>query len=532
MRSNVVWGVRLFAMSTILVSSGWAQNAPYSYQIVAESGQVIGGHTLQRFGEPSLSNDGTVLFSGTDPSGQQALYSINTNTNAASVLAKQGDTISGLTINSFGEYKRTNAGEVVFQAAVNSTSQAIFQINGQSSPQKVVAEGDTVSGLPIQNLSQFDVNDSGAIIFTASWNNDANSGVFTPQSVLVKTGDTFNGITLLGVDTLQANNLYNSGMIDLGNDGVVSFRGTYGNPSSPSYAIFSSQGLVAKGGQTIDGLTLSGTRSYEFFDGGITKTGGLVCFRDWNYDAVIVGQQVVAQEGNVVDGYTLEGPLDADNPSEFDGLAVNAQGEAVFYTRSSDVNGNDAFGVFTSTHAVLVGNNLTIGGIAVPAYNAEFSKFSLNDAGQVALAVENPPAATQVLPDVLLLATPNPQTAGNPITLVASHSGVNWDAGEYHFQGKPGLELYPAYVANNPAQNFIWTPFGAGFTICSTPFLGVCLSDQNGIVTLGPRHDVWTISNGNSVIDLTTGRYMQAPSAQPGTVITTGPAATSWSFAF
>jgi hypothetical protein len=521
--------VRLFVMSTCLAASAWAQTAPYSYQIAAKAGDVISGHTLQSFGEPSLSNDGTILFWATDQSGQEALYSIIPNTSAAYVLAKQGDTIGGLTINSFGEYKRNNAGVVVFQATVNSTHQAIFELNSPSGFKKVVAEGDTVGGLPIQSLSQFDLNDSGAIVFTASWNADGNSGVFTPQSVLAKTGDTIGGITLLGVDTLQPNTLDNSGMIDLSNDGIVAFRGTYGIPSAPSYAIFTQNSVVAKGGETIGGLTLNGTRNYEFYDGGISKTGGLICFRDWNYAAVIVGQQVVAQQGDIVDGYTLDGPFDVVHQAETDGLAVNAQGEAVFFTRSSDATGADAFGVFTATHAVLVGNNITIGGIAMSAENAIFSKFSLNDAGQVALAVGNQDPAQAVV----LVATPNPQLAGNPVTLIGSHSGVNWDAGNYHWQGTTSLELYPQYIAYNPYQNFIWTPLGAGFTICSTPLLGVCLSDQNGVVTLGSRHDIWTITNGNGVIDLTTGRYMQAPaSAQPGTVITTGPTATSWSFAF
>jgi len=521
--------VLVFVLSTMLAASSWAQSSFYSYQIAAQSGEVISGHTLQSFGEPSLSNDGTILFSGTDPSGQQALFSINPNTNAVSVLAKQGDTIAGLTINSFGEYKRNNAGIVVFQATVNSTQQAIFQLTSQAGFTKVVAEGDTVSGLPIQSLSQFDLNDSGAIVFTASWNADANSGVFTPQGVLAKTGDTIAGITLLGVDTLQPDMLYNSGLIDISNDGIVAFRGTYGNPSQPSYAIFTPNSVVAQGGETIDGLTLGGSRNYEFYDGGITKTGGLVCFRDWDYAAVIVGQQVVAQQGDIVDGYTIDGPFDVAHQAETDGLAVNAQGEAVFYSRSSDETGADAFGVFTPTHAVFVGNNLTIDGIAMSAATATFSKFSLNDAGQVALA-----AQTEVQgQSVLVVATPNPQTVGNPVTLVASASGLNWDAGEYYYQGNTSLLLYPAYVPYNPYQNFIWTPFGPGFTICSTPLLGVCLSDQNGVVTLGARHDVWTIGENNAVIDLTTGLSMQVPaSAQPGAGITTGSSATSWSFSF
>jgi hypothetical protein len=521
--------VRLFVMLTCLATSAWAQSAPYSYQIAAKTGDVISGHTLQSFGEPSLSNDGTILFWGTDQSGQEALYSILPGTNAEYVLAKQGDTIGGLTINSFGEYKRNNAGAVVFQATVNSTHQAIFELNSQAGFKKVVADGDTVGGVPIQSLSQFDLNDSGAIVFTASWNSDANSGVFTPHSVIAKTGDTIGGITLLGVDTLQPDQLYNSGMIDLSNDGIVAFRATYGNPNQPSYAIFTQNSVVDEGGETIDGLTLGGSRSYEFYGGGISKTGGLICFRDWDYAAVIVGKQVVAQQGDIVDGYTLDGPFDVAHQAETDGLAVNAQGEAVFYTRSSDANGADAFGVFTPTHAVFVGNNITIDGIAMTAASATFSKFSLNDAGQVALAVVSQPLA----PAVLVVATPNPQLGGNPVTLIASYGGVNWDAGNYHWQGTTSLELYPQYVAYNPYQNFIWTPFGAGFTICSTPLLGVCLSDQNGVVTLGSRHDVWTISNGNGVIDLTTGNYMQAPaSAQPGAVITTGPTATSWAFSF
>jgi len=521
--------VILFVMSTFLAASAWAQNPFYSYQIAAKTGDVISGHTLQSFGEPSLSNDGTILFQGTDQSGQEALYSITPNTNATYVLAKQGDTISGLTINSFGELKRNNGGVVVFQATVNSTHQAIFELNSQAGFKKVVADGDTVGGVPIQTLSQFDLNDSGAIIFSASWNAGANSGIFTPQSVLVKTGDTIGGVTLLGVDPLVPTALYYNGMLELSNDGIVAFRGTYGNASQPSYAVFTQNSVVVKGGQTIDGLAINGTRNYEFYGGGITKTGGLICFRDWNYAAVIVGQQVVAQQGDIVDGYTLEGPFDVVHQQETDGLAVNAQGEAVFYTRSSDANGLDAFGVFTATHAVFVGDNISLGGFTMSALNATFSKFSLNDAGQVALAVQ-----TQVQSQsVLIVATPNPQTLGNPVTLIGTHSGLNWDAGNYRSPGPASLQLYPQYVPYNPYQNFIWTPFGPGFTICSTPLLGVCLSDQNGVVTLGSRHDVWTIGSGNGVLDLTTGNYMQAPaSAQPGAVVTTGPNPTSWSFSF
>jgi hypothetical protein len=523
--SSVRSTLGVFAMSTMLAASGSAQSPFYSYQIAAKTGTVISGHTLQDFGEASLSNDGTMVFEATDQTGQEALYSMNLNTKAASVLAKQGDTIGGFTINSFGQYKRNNAGAVIFLATVNSTHQAIFENSGAGF-KKVVAEGDTISGLPIQTLCQFDMNDAGAIIFSASWNSGANSGIFTPSLELVKTGDTFNGIKLLGVDPTMPD-FFGIGMLDLGNDGVATFRGTYGSPTAPSYAIFSSQGLVVKGGETFAGVQIQGVRNYEFFDGGISKTGGLITWRDWDYDAVFVGQQLVAYDGLVVDGYTLHGPFDIVHPQELDGVAVNAQGESVFFTRSSDANGNDAFGVFSPTHAVFVGGSITVGGVTMDAYNATFNKYSLNDAGQLALSIlrQLPGASPGPGPAVLLVATPNPRTLGNPSTLFASHSGLSWDATSYHSQGKTSLQLGSGKDAY---QGFIWTPYGPGFTICSASLLGVCLSDQNGVATLGTRHDIWTIGAGNAVVDLTTGHSMEAS----GSVVTTGSAPTSWTFSY
>lgn len=124
----------------------------------------------------------------------------------------------------------------------------------------------------------------------------------------------------------------------------------------------------------------------------------------------------------------------------------------------------------------------------------------------------------------------------NPVNLTQQDTtGYFWDAGNSQY-GQTALQLYPAYVPNEPSQQFLWTPTPTWttakpyFTICS---LAICLSDKGtGSLIMGAAKDVFVITGTDAVMDVTTGRYVDQP-AKPvaGSFITMGTTATPWAFA-
>jgi acyl-CoA thioesterase I len=107
--------------------------------------------------------------------------------------------------------------------------------------------------------------------------------------------------------------------------------------------------------------------------------------------------------------------------------------------------------------------------------------------------------------------------------------GYFWDAGNSQY-GQTSLQVYQAFVPNEPAQAFTWTPVSNGFTVCS---LNICLSDNGrGNVVMGRQADVFTITNQSAVLDVSTGRYIEQPSnPQNGSSLLMGTTPVPWTFA-
>ena len=108
--------------------------------------------------------------------------------------------------------------------------------------------------------------------------------------------------------------------------------------------------------------------------------------------------------------------------------------------------------------------------------------------------------------------------------------GFFWDAGNSQ-RGQTTLQIFQAFVPNEPSQAFTWAPVSGGFKVCS---LSICLSDSGqGTVLMSGKADVFTITNQSAVLDVTTGRYVEQPTnPENGSVLAMGATPVAWKFAF
>ena len=84
----------------------------YNYQVIARTGQSLGGLTLQRFDQPSLNDSGQVAFTATTTSGDILVA------RDATVIAKTGDAIGGSLLSGIWAGPWINAsGQVAFTAS-------------------------------------------------------------------------------------------------------------------------------------------------------------------------------------------------------------------------------------------------------------------------------------------------------------------------------------------------------------------------------------------------------------------------------
>ena len=115
----------------------------------------------------------------------------------------------------------------------------------------VARTGDIISGkmltgfkLPSLGPNSLAINSGGRVAFYAMYSEGATvgEGIFTPTSLILKTGDVVNGQRLDGIGFVPAIN----------DDGTVAIRGFFHSQAS---GIVTSKALRAGSGQTISGHT-------------------------------------------------------------------------------------------------------------------------------------------------------------------------------------------------------------------------------------------------------------------------------------
>jgi hypothetical protein len=205
----------------------------------------------------------------------------------------------------------------------------------------VAKTGDTISGKTLTGFKQPSfganspaINASGSVAFYATYSEGAfvGEGIFTPASLVLKSGDSVNGQTVEGISFVPAVN----------DRGTVVVRGLL---SSQRSAILASTTLLAKAGDKIAGQTLT-----SFGLPAINNAGTLAFVgSSLSGTGIFTQTEALAKSGELIEGQTL---------SSFGPPAINDRGTVAF---QGWLSGKIATAIFTPT-AVLVKVGDTIGG--------------------------------------------------------------------------------------------------------------------------------------------------------------------------
>ena len=224
----------------------------------------------------------------------------------------------------------------------------------------VAKTGDTIGGKTLTGFKQPSfganspaINAGGSVAFYATYAEGdlIGEGIFTPASLVLKSGDSVNGQTVEGISFTPAVN----------DRGTVVVRGLL---SSQEPAILASTTLLAKAGDKIAGEKLT-----SFGLPAINNAGTLAFVGSSARGTGIFTQTaVLAKEGELIEGQTL---------TSFGPPAINDRGTVAF---QGWLSGKTATGIFTQS-AVLVKVGDTIGGKTLTDL---FFAPALNSSGTVA----------------------------------------------------------------------------------------------------------------------------------------------------
>jgi len=251
------------------------------------------------------------------------------------VVARTGDIISGKTLTAFklpslgpNALAIDSGGGVAFYATY---SEADGVGEGIFTPTSLVLKtGDVVNGRTLEGLSFVPaLNDTGTVAVRGFLNSQ--SAIFTSRMLLAGSGDTIGGRKLTDV-----------GFPAINNNGTVAFLAS----CSGGTGVFTHKALLAKSGDTIGGQTLS------TFGTPAINNRGTVAFQGWfsrgSATAVLTPSSVLVKTGDTIAGKTLTDLLF--------GSALNSSDAIAFFGTFSG-----GTGIFTQK-ALLVRSGDTVGG--------------------------------------------------------------------------------------------------------------------------------------------------------------------------
>ena len=235
-----------------------ARVGPYSLEIIAEVGDVIGGRTIIQFSrDPTpvrINNDGEIAFYAKVSSAQGEGWSVMTQNRFIAGAGKLvdgrlpffNDEDHGVAIN--------NLGQVTYTAFLPEGSRGLFV-----DETLLVQPGDVIDGITLGEFGRNPaINDRGTVAFQGSevgrgWN------IFTQDRLVVENGRVYDGHTMVSFKLPHINNA-----------GEIVFRARSSNAHID--AVLAPDRIVAIAGDVIDGRPV-----FQISEiGGITDSGDVV----------------------------------------------------------------------------------------------------------------------------------------------------------------------------------------------------------------------------------------------------------------
>lgn len=269
-----------------------------SDSLVLKNGDSVTGHTVDGISfVPALNDRGTVVVRCLLSSQESAILG------STILLAKAGDKIGGRTLTSFGLPAINNNGTVAFVGSSLSGAGIFTQTA------VVATSGESIEGLTLSSFGPPAINDSGTVAFQSWLSGKIATAIFTPTAVLVKVGDTIGGKTLTDLFFAPA----------LNSSGTVAFMGVF----SGGTGVFTQNALLEQTGDTIDGRKLTSFGSPVINDNGLAAF-----FATYPEGAGIFTQtSLIAKTGDTIGGRTV---IDLGQP------AINGSGAVAFTALFSD----------------------------------------------------------------------------------------------------------------------------------------------------------------------------------------------------
>jgi hypothetical protein len=189
---------------------------------VLKSGDVVSGQPVEGISfVPALNDRGAVAVRCLFSSQQSAILT------SSALIAKPGDTIGGQILTSVGLPAINNNGTVAFVGSF-STGTGVF-----TQKALLARSDDLVAGKTPTSFGPPAINDRGTVAFQSWFSGKTATAIVTPTGLLVKTGDTIAGKTL--IDLFFGPTLNSSG--------VVAFVGVF----SGGTGVFTQRDLLVRG---------------------------------------------------------------------------------------------------------------------------------------------------------------------------------------------------------------------------------------------------------------------------------------------
>jgi hypothetical protein len=277
----------------------------YTLQIIAQTGSVIGGQTIQFVHPASINDQNEVSFSANcTPS----LLGEFTQDGHLSLL---GGVIGGLTLNRMGDTAINNRGTVAFLGGFGNNGSAIF-----SRSSVIVKSGDVIGGKTLTEVEvPASINNRGTIVFASQFS--SGRGIFTPSALLFKTGDTIGGKVLTEVGGYPVIN--DVGMVV---DSAF-FSGGSGIVSTGEGIFGKNERFIVKTGDVVDGRTLNTVSFSSVNNVGVVAFAGSFSGSHGLGAGIFTPNRLLVQTGDVIDGKTV---------TSIDRISMNDLGTIAFTT--------------------------------------------------------------------------------------------------------------------------------------------------------------------------------------------------------
>jgi len=377
---KVSWAVPIIASILILGTLGnaYALNLVYLGNNIAQTGDIIAGKMLTGVREPHIADNGDVIFIG-DFSGGPGIFLIpGDGISPPSLLAKRGVAIGGAPVSAISDLSISDNGDIVF-VGTDGEITTIFTETG------VIASGSSGlfgaiffldeeinSFLILLTVGSPSINNNGDVLFVGN----IGPGFFNNALLLVPGDNTLPSLLVETPVVIDSVTLETFGPLSMNNDGDVAFYGLVAGPALA--AVFSipfegSLSVIAKEGNVLDGYTLS-LIGFNPFDDRLSindndevvfvarsidphdlAAGEPLSFAIFNQNQLLVKQQI---------------QIDGETPFHFRDVIINNNGDLLFLAQ---VGFSTDDGIFTPTNLIaVVGDridSLTLSDVDAPSMN-------------------------------------------------------------------------------------------------------------------------------------------------------------------